>query len=134
MSKLTFRQENFCKEYIKNGGNATKAYRDAGYSYKNMKEETVKNNAYMLLNKRDIKATIDKLKEPLQKKFDITLEKLINELELAKQFALSEDRKDLNNYIKAIQEQGKLAGLYIQKQQVEIDGKANINVEIIKSK
>jgi len=64
MSKLTQKQNKFVREYLTNGGNATEAYKTA-YNTKNQKPETIKNSGYKLLQKGDIKATIDKHNETL---------------------------------------------------------------------
>ena len=47
--KLTLKQEKFCQEYVKNGGNASAAYRSA-YNASKMKDETVWVKASMLLS------------------------------------------------------------------------------------
>ena len=72
MSKLTVKQEKFVRAYVESG-NATQAYIEA-YSTKNMKQATINNNAYMLLNKSDIKASVKKLKSKLRNKDIITKE------------------------------------------------------------
>ena len=52
MGKLNDRQEKFCIEYIKNGGNATTAYKAAGY----MNTAAAHVNAGALMQKPEIKA------------------------------------------------------------------------------
>ena len=71
--KLTKRQSDFCNEYIKNGGNASAAYRVI-YSASNMKEATVNNNAYKLLQNNDISTRIKKLQNKLTKKVEKEIE------------------------------------------------------------
>ena len=75
MSKLTVKQEKFVRAYVESG-NATQAYIEA-YSTKNMKQATINNNAYMLLNKSDIKASVKKLKSKLRNKDIITKEEML---------------------------------------------------------
>ena len=75
MSKLTVKQEKFVRAYVESG-NATQAYMKA-YSTKNMKQATINNNAYMLLNRSDIKASVKKLKDKLSKKDIITKEEML---------------------------------------------------------
>ena len=75
MSKLTVKQEKFVRAYVESG-NATQAYMKA-YSTKNMKQATINNNAYMLLNRSDIKASVKKLKDELSKKDIITKEEML---------------------------------------------------------
>jgi phage terminase small subunit len=57
MGKLNDRQEKFCIEYIKNGGNATTAYKAAGY----MNTAAAHVNAGALMQKPEIKARIAEL-------------------------------------------------------------------------
>lgn len=63
---LTPKQEAFCQEYIKTG-NATESYKRS-YSTKNMKSETINNNAYMLLKNSDISARIKALSDEIKNK------------------------------------------------------------------
>jgi len=76
---LTMKQENFCREYLL-CGNASEAYRRA-YNCENMKDETIWNNAYKLLNQNnDVKARITELKENLEELLGITKATEIKEL------------------------------------------------------
>jgi len=61
MKKLTRRREKFCIEYIKNNGVAAEAYRKS-FSTKNMKDETIWNNAYKLMQNNDVSAMIESLR------------------------------------------------------------------------
>ena len=64
MSNLTVKQEKFIAEYIKNGGNATQAYRDASNA-KNMTEATINKKAYELTKHGKISARIAEYKAQL---------------------------------------------------------------------
>ena len=79
-NNLTPKRQLFVDTYLKTN-NASEAYRVA-YNCKNMLEATIKNNAYKLLNNNDIKTTIDKIKEKLQTKTDLSRERIIKELEI----------------------------------------------------
>lgn len=81
MSKLTPRQENFCIEYAKDG-NASRAYRES-YTCENMKVETIKNNAYKLLQNTDIITTIEQMRQEVKDKALWTKEDSIRELQKA---------------------------------------------------
>lgn len=59
--QLTPRQEAFIVEYIKHG-NATQAYRDAGYSFKDMTERTVWSRAYDVLHNSKVQDKINAIK------------------------------------------------------------------------
>ena len=77
--KLTLKQEKFCQEYISNGGNASAAYR-AAYDTAKMKEETVIRNACQLLKNNNITTRLKELKKQLNKKYEVTQERVITEL------------------------------------------------------
>lgn len=72
--KLSPKQERFCQEYMKDL-NATQAAIRAGYS-----EKTADPQGPRLLGKVRIKERIAELQEKLQKKTDITVERVLNEL------------------------------------------------------
>jgi phage terminase small subunit len=80
MSKLTLKQDAFVKEYILNGGNATKAAIDAGYKVENAKQIGSEN-----LTKLDIKKAIEKHQKKQEEVFLMSktdklkvLERIIN--------------------------------------------------------
>lgn len=75
---LTVKQENFCNYYIESG-NASDAYRRA-YSCENMKNDTINNKAYELLNNGEVAARIKELQEERKTKSDITKERILQEL------------------------------------------------------
>jgi len=68
-AKLTTKQDKFVKAYLLNGGNATQAAIDAGYS-----PNTASEIGYENLNKPQIKAEIEKHQKAANKKFTITIE------------------------------------------------------------
>lgn len=116
--KLTSKQETFCKEYITNGGNATQAYKKA-YDCKKMKETTINNNAYKLLQNNEITTRLKELKKPLQEKFEYTMEQSFKKFEEIQKLALANERPDLTNAIKCEENKAKLCGLYaIEKVEV----------------
>lgn len=78
-NNLTIQQQNFVDKYLETN-NASEAYRFA-YKSKNMKERTIVNNAYKLLQNNDITTTIRKAQERLQAKTDLSLDRIKEELE-----------------------------------------------------
>lgn len=72
--KLTPKQQCFCDEYLIDL-NATQAAIRAGYS-----EKVAKEIGYENLTKPHIKAYIDKRRDAIAKKIEITQEKVVNEL------------------------------------------------------
>lgn len=137
--KLTIKQENFCQEYLLNG-NATQAYKNA-YNCSKMKDTTINNNSYMLLQNSEIIARLKELQQPLQEKFSYTVEDSFKNFLKVQELALQKQKfdsngemindPDLTNYIKAEELKGKLLGLY--KEQIDISGelKTNINIKFI---
>lgn len=115
--KLTLKQETFCKEYISNGGNATQAYKKA-YDCKKMKETTINNNAYKLLQNNEIATRIKELKKPLQEKFEYTMEQSFKKFNELQELALNRisitgvPNPDVANAIKCEENKAKLCGLY----------------------
>jgi phage terminase small subunit len=78
MKPLTQKQENFVLHYFEHG-RACDAYRHA-YSTKNMKEATVYNNAYMILQKSEIKARLQQLREKAQSDAVMTKQEALERL------------------------------------------------------
>ena len=76
--KLTPRQEKFCL-YYHELDNATEAYRRS-YSAENMKESTVNNRAYELLQRGEIKGRLRQLQNKLQERSDIKKDEAVSSL------------------------------------------------------
>jgi phage terminase small subunit len=112
--KLTLKQEKFCQEYIINGGNGTGAYRVA-YDCSKMKENTINNNAHLLLNRSEITARLQELQKPLIEKFNYTVQESLKKLIEIQNIALNNERPDLTNAIRTEELKGKLLGLYTDK-------------------
>jgi len=68
--KLTSKQEAFCVEYVKNGGNASAAYRHA-YDCENSKDSTINRKALEVLENGKVTARI----QEHQKKVNAKVEK-----------------------------------------------------------
>jgi hypothetical protein len=105
MEKLTEKQKRFVRAYKTNGNNATKAAVTAGYSKK-----TAYSQGQRLLKNVEIKKALGLEDEKLQKKYEYTLEKLIEELEIAQKSAI--ELGNLTAYLKAIELKGKAFGLF----------------------
>ncbi len=109
---LTPKQERFCQEVAKNSSNASACYRLA-YNCSNMKDETVNNNAYMLLKNSEIKARIEELRQPTIEKLNYNLETAVKELEEARLLAQHLNKPEA--MINAIVGKAKLLGLGSEK-------------------
>ncbi|MDR1944868.1 MAG: terminase small subunit [Candidatus Peribacteria bacterium] len=86
MKKLTIKHVNFCKEYIKNGGNRTKAYKSA-FNCSKVTDKSVNESSSRLLNDKRIIEQLEELQKPLQKKFEYTVEQALKELDEAREMA-----------------------------------------------
>lgn len=104
---LTPKQEKFCMVYIETG-NASEAYRQA-YDCKNMKPESVNRKAKDLVDKVNIAARIEELREGLAKRHEVTVDKLIGKLESAYKLAMETIKP--GQAVAAVMGQAKLLGL-----------------------
>jgi len=111
---LTLKMEVFCNEFVVTG-NQSEAYRRA-FDTENMKPETINNEAYKLMQRREIAARVDKLKEGIAVKYEITVDDLVKELEEARELAFSTGQPSA--MVTAINSKAKLLGLLTDKVQV----------------
>jgi len=72
---LTIKQEKFVLKYFE-CGNASEAYRFA-YSAKNMKDETINNKSYQLLQKGEIRTRLNELRAKAEEDSKWNVDKLI---------------------------------------------------------
>lgn len=119
------RHEAFCQEYYTNGFNGSQAY----IKVYGKSGQTAEVNSSKLLRNTKIAARLAELSKGYQKKYEYTVEKLVEELneieELAKQpiHGSNNNNYDLTNWIKSKQEKAKLFGLYaptITKQETQL--------------
>ena len=116
MSKLTPKQEKFCQLYIELG-NASEAYRQA-YSCDKMKPESIHVNAAKLLENTKITLRISELQAEHRERHNLTVDDLIDELEEARQTALTAETPQCGAAVSATMGKAKLLGL--DKQLVDI--------------
>lgn len=122
---MTPKMENFCHAYLRNGGNGVKAAEEAGYKgdYK-----TLANYASKLLQKDEVKEFLAGHAEKACKETDLTIEKVLTDLEWAKDTAKlgyptkEGIRIDLTAFIKATELQGKYLKMWVDKMEVTGDG------------
>ena len=107
MEKLTEKQKRFVRAYKTNGNNATKAALSAGYSKK-----TAYSQGQRLLKNVEIKKALGLEEEKLKQKYEYTVEKLIEELEIAQKAAVNAG--NLTAYLKAVELKGKAFGLFTE--------------------
>lgn len=130
MSNLTPKQEKFVQALI-SGMSQYEAYKEA-YNATRMKDATIYNNAYKLMQKNEILTRYNELLEEHKKKALYTREEMVNDLIWIKEKA-KEDIKDPKKglrqangtiFINAIKELGELNELYpSKKQDIKMDAK-----------
>jgi phage terminase small subunit len=72
---LTDQQERFCLNYVTNGGNASKAYRDAGYS-----ENGAGQSAWTLLKNPEVQRRIEQMFAESAQRVKVTQEDVLRKL------------------------------------------------------
>lgn len=133
MKKITVKQEKFCNEYIRTG-NASEAYRLA-YNCENMKIETIKNNAYKLLNQNDISTTVKELQKEIAERNKISIDECVSLLAKMARFDIA-DVYDENGDLKPIKEIDKDSRISIEEVNTESyfdkSNKSNVFVKKLK--
>ena len=119
--KLTPKQITFCKEYLANGHNATKAARAAGYSAKTAYSIGAEN-----LTKPEIKAYLDACGAENAAKFDYSLTEHIQDLDVAAE--LARKAGDYRTVLRAKELKGKVCGHYTEKHEVNMTGAVNVQL------
>ena len=122
---LTTKQLNFCKEYISNGGNGTRAYLAA---YDSDNPTNAKVEACRMLQRDDIQQQIERLRKPVEKAIR---RKIINEREYKKnliqeRIAECVDRGDDAAIARYIEIWNKMDGEYVNITKDITDTEANI--------
>ena len=117
MAKLTAKQEQFCLEYVKGKGTASDAYR-AVYDCTRMLPATVNRNAFSLVNNNKVATRIAELRKQAADAAVVTLEGHLNDLRVLRDAAA--DAEQYSAAISAEISRGKAAGLYTEKQQVDL--------------
>lgn len=121
---LTLKQEAFCQAYIENKGNASEAYR-AAYAAGKMKLESIHVNASKLLADTKVALRISELQQEHRNKHDVTVSGLLEELEEARQKALTAETPQASAAVAATMGKARLTGL----DKVLIDLTADVKVE-----
>lgn len=104
---LTAKQEKFCQGVAK-GLTYSDAYREA-YDAENMKAEVIQNKASDLMKRDDIRVRVDELKKRALKRYDLTVDDIISELEEAREIA--KETKTSAAMVSASMGKAKLLGL-----------------------
>ena len=107
MPDLTHQQQLFCEKYIECKGNASEAYRQS-YNCETASNNTIRTDAYKLLQSPYIIHTIELLQAEHAKRHEVTVDSLTSEYEQVRLLAL--DAAELNPAIAAINGKAKLHG------------------------
>jgi phage terminase small subunit len=124
-NKLTPKQEKFYKRYISNDFNGVEACKFAGYKGTDATLAVVANQN---LRKPNIMKAIAESQKRDSKKLNITRESLLNDIQVAKDMALTEEQPQFQAYLKAIEMQAKMLGLN-EPDKVEISGEVFLETE-----
>lgn len=120
MSIMTPKREKFCQEIVK-GLTYSDAYRKA-YNTKKMKDETINNNAYMLMQKSEIRARVEELKAKVEKKLTdelvYTAKQSFDMFKMLQDLALEQSKPEINNALKAEEFKARLAKLLIERKEL----------------
>lgn len=123
---ITYNEEDFCKEYIANGYNATQAYLtvyDCGYN-------TAQNQAYQVLKKPKVKEYIQSLQKEAFEQASINAERIALRLAEIAFADKSDPNYNATAQLKAMDLLQKQLGLQNTKIQADVDTKINISVGI----
>ncbi|MFL4497724.1 terminase small subunit [Weissella sp. MSCH1] len=123
---LNERQERFVDEWVRNGGNAAKAAREAGYS-----EKYANTNARKLLQNTTITDAIKERQAELREQRRMTTDNVIEFFEKVVQGEIGEQEvtpsgkvievpTKVNNRIKAAENLGKVLGIFQAESVVEV--------------
>jgi hypothetical protein len=122
--ELTIKQALFVEEYVRNGMNGAEAAQVAGY---NGNRATLYNQARKLLQKPMVRKALKELTRKSMEAAEITVEKILADLELAKSEAMipkmdaqGNMKRELGSFLKATELQGKYLKMFSDK--VEISG------------
>ncbi|WP_024717945.1 terminase small subunit [Pseudomonas putida] len=121
--RFTDKMELFCLAYVETG-NASEAYRRS-YNTTNMAEKTAQREGYNTLQKPQVQARIEELRNQVMDRHEITVDTLLLELEQARRLAL--ETKKAAAAVTATMGKAKLLGL--DKQIVELTGKDGAPIE-----
>ncbi|MNN61570.1 Terminase small subunit [compost metagenome] len=121
--RFTDKMELFCLAYVETG-NASEAYRRA-YNTTNMAEKTAQREGYNTLQKPQVQARIEELRNKVMERHEITVDTLLAELEEAR--LMGKETGKAAAMVSASMGKAKLLGL--DKQVVELTGKNGAPIE-----
>ena len=129
MRRLNNNQKAFCREYVKNGNNGTKAYMKA---YKCNKETTARINASKLLTNTNILEYIKELQEKLEDKSIMSAKERMIFLTGVITGVVKENNEleaEVNDKMKAVDILNKMSGEYTTKFEGNVTQDIVIDIE-----
>lgn len=129
MRRLNNNQKAFCREYVKNGNNGTKAYMKA---YKNCTKETARRNASVLLTNTDILEYIKELQDKLEDKSIMSAKERMIFLTGVIKGEVKENNEleaEVNDKMKAVDILNKMSGEYTTKFEGNVTQDIIIDIE-----
>jgi len=124
--KLTPKQEKFCYKYIETG-NASEAYR-LSYSCATSSEATVNREAKILMDNPKIATRISGLQAAHQKRHDITIDSLTDEMDENRELARALGQPAAMQA--ATMGKAKLHGFLTDKMQLGVDPDAKVHIDV----
>ena len=119
ISKLTIKQDKFCRAFVGPAeGNASEAYRTA-YNTQNCSNATINRNAKALLDDNKIATRVEQLKAEYAAQNAITVEEITGALRRAVEGAAAAGQWSAAS--QAALGLAKLGGLLVEKRQVSVD-------------
>lgn len=109
--KLSEKEERFCLELVKNAGNATQAYKDAGYVVKNDNVAGVEGRKR--LRKTKIQKRLEELRAPEKQKTVMSIDERRQKLT-----EIATSGETATDVMKAIDLLNRMDSLYLQRQEI----------------
>jgi uncharacterized membrane protein YgaE (UPF0421/DUF939 family) len=128
--KLTPKQEKFCQNIAK-GLSQADAYRDA-YNTENMKEESIWCNASQLASDTKVTQRVKELTAEAVKDIKYEVEDCFRETDEILQLAKMTD--NLQIMLKAVEQKGKLKGLFKEIKDLNINAVSGVEFNVINAK
>jgi phage terminase small subunit len=110
---LTGKQEAFCQAYVELN-HSSDAYRRS-YNASKMKAETIHRSACEVLKNRNVAARIEELRNVVLKRHNLTVDDIIEELEEARQLAITSQTPQAAASIAASMGKAKILGFLTDK-------------------
>jgi len=120
---LTNRQERFARLYVRNGGNASKAYKDAEYSA----NTSVSKNACRLLKKSVIAEYIKAYEREYALEQDSSVEGILEKLKYL--WTQTTEAREWHNALKVVELEGKYHKMWSDKVVIETEVPAIVKEE-----